>query len=90
MVCFTNSVQSPIQNEPVLGWTTVIKKMTVLHRSDGERLTEDTGRRFKKKGMSTTVLDVDLKVTLTSLCVVSGSLQQSQLYCPPNLQVGPS
>lgn len=67
MVCFTNSVQSLIQNEPVLGWTTAIK-MTVLHRSDGERLTEDTGRKFWRNGMSTAVLDVDLEVTLTSLC----------------------
>lgn len=35
-------------------------------------------------------LDVDLEVTLTSLSVVSHSLQQSQLCCPPHLQVGPS
>lgn len=69
MVCFTNSVRSRIQNEPVLGWTTAIK-MTVLHRSDGERLTEDTGRKFKRNGMSTAVLDVDLEVTLTSLSVL--------------------
>lgn len=70
MVCFTNSVQIPVQNEPVVGWTTAIDKMNGLHRSDGERLTEDTGRKFKRKGMSTAVLDVDLEVTLTSLSVL--------------------
>ncbi|XP_075373985.1 myosin regulatory light chain 10 isoform X2 [Mycteria americana] len=54
-------VQSPIQNEPVLGWTTAIKKMTVLHRSDGERLTEDTGGKFKRKALSDIPLLLDWK-----------------------------
>lgn len=67
----------------------VIRIMIVLHRSDGEKGTEDTDRKFKRKGTPAAVFDVDLEVTLT-VCVVSGSLHQSHLCCPPDLQVEPS
>lgn len=41
--------------------------------------------------MSPAVLDVDLEVTLTSLSVLLlAACTKATLYCPPNLQVGPS
>lgn len=57
-----------------IGWLwgeeQVIKIVIVLHRSDGEKGTEDTDRRFKRKGTPAAAFDVDLEVTLTSLSVL--------------------
>lgn len=48
----------------------VIKIVIVLHRSDGEKGTEDSDRKFKREGTPAAVFDVDLEVTLTSLPVL--------------------
>lgn len=56
------------------------KVVVVLHRSDGGKLTEDTGRKFRRKGMSPAVLDVDLEVTLPSLSVLLLAACTKPLY----------
>lgn len=56
------------------------KVVVVLHRSDGGKLTEDTGRKVRRKGMSPAVLDVDLEVTLPSLSVLLLAACTKPLY----------